>query len=70
MATLDGGSFTAAADALGVSQPAVADQIQRLERAVGQSLFARQARGFDLSAGRDLLDPGFAASLLSQLFRS
>lgn len=45
VATLDGGSFTAAADALGVSQPAVAEQIQRLERAVGQSLFARQARG-------------------------
>jgi hypothetical protein len=26
------------------------------------STLARQARGFDLSAGRDLLDPGFAAS--------
>jgi hypothetical protein len=34
------------------------------------STLARQARGFDLSAGRDLLNPGFAASLLSQLFRS
>ena len=45
VATLDGGSFTAAADALDVSQPAVAEQIQRLERAIGQSLFARQARG-------------------------
>jgi hypothetical protein len=28
------------------------------------SLLARQARGFDLSAGRDLLEPGFAVSLL------
>ena len=28
------------------------------------STLARQARGFDLSAGRDLLDPGFAASFL------
>ncbi len=45
IATLDGGSFTAAADALGVTQPAVAEQIRRLERAVGQSLFARRARG-------------------------
>jgi DNA-binding transcriptional LysR family regulator len=45
VATLDSGSFTAAADELGVSQPAVAEQVQRLERAVGQSLFARQARG-------------------------
>lgn len=45
VATLEGGSFTAAAEALGVSQPAVAEQVQRLERAVGQSLFARLARG-------------------------
>lgn len=45
VATLESGSFTAAADALGVSQPAVAEQVQRLERTAGQSLFARQARG-------------------------
>lgn len=45
VATLDGGSFTAAAEALDISQPAVAEQIQRLELAVGQSLFARQPRG-------------------------
>lgn len=45
VATIARGSFTAAADALGVSQPAVAEQVQRLERTVGQSLFARQARG-------------------------
>jgi len=29
------------------------------------STLVRQARGFDLSAGRDLLDPGFANSFLS-----
>jgi hypothetical protein len=29
------------------------------------STLARQARGFDLSAGRDLLEPGFAAPFLS-----
>jgi len=29
------------------------------------STLARQTRGFDLSAGRDLLEPGFAASFLS-----
>src|SRR5262245_9462234 len=45
VASLDSGSFTAAADALGISQPAVAEQIQRLEATVGQSLFAREARG-------------------------
>jgi DNA-binding transcriptional LysR family regulator len=57
VATLDGGSFTAAADALGVSQPAVADQIQRLERAIGQSLFARQARGVRPTAIGLALEP-------------
>ena len=45
VATVDEGSFTAAAERLGISQPAVAEQVQRLEHAVGQSLFARQARG-------------------------
>lgn len=55
VATLDDGSFTAAADALGVSQQAVAEQVQRLERTVGQSLFARQARGVrPTRAGHDL----------------
>jgi DNA-binding transcriptional LysR family regulator len=39
------GSFTAAADALGVSQPAVADQIRKLERALGADLFVRAGRG-------------------------
>ncbi len=45
VATIETGSFTAAADRVGVSQPAIAEQVQRLEHAVGQSLFARQARG-------------------------
>jgi DNA-binding transcriptional LysR family regulator len=45
VAVIETGSFTGAARMLGVSQPAVAEQIQRLERGVGQSLFARQARG-------------------------
>jgi DNA-binding transcriptional LysR family regulator len=55
VATLDGGSFTAAADILGVSQPAVAEQVHRLELTVGQSLFARRARGVTPSrAGQDL----------------
>lgn len=45
LATLRDGSFTAAAESLGVSQPAVAEQVARLERVVGQSLFARQKRG-------------------------
>lgn len=39
------GSFTAAADTLRVSQPAVADQIRKLEQALGASLFVRAGRG-------------------------
>jgi DNA-binding transcriptional LysR family regulator len=44
-ATLELGSFTAAADALRVSQPAVAEQIRKLERALGSDLFVRAGRG-------------------------
>src|SRR5262245_5127752 len=41
----DQGSFTAAADVLEVSQPAVADQVRVLERILGVEIFRRQARG-------------------------
>ena len=34
------------------------------------STLARQARGFDLAAGRDLLDPTFAASFISRVLLS
>ncbi len=39
------GSFTAAAETLRVSQPAVAEQIRKLERALGADLFVRAGRG-------------------------
>ena len=39
------GSFTAAAEALRVSQPAVAEQIRKLEQALGADLFVRAGRG-------------------------
>jgi DNA-binding transcriptional LysR family regulator len=39
------GSFTAAAEALHVSQPAVAEQIRKLEQALGADLFLRLGRG-------------------------
>ena len=39
------GSFTAAAEQLRVSQPAVAEQIRKLERALGADLFVRAGRG-------------------------
>jgi DNA-binding transcriptional LysR family regulator len=44
-AALDLGSFTAAAEALRVSQPAVAEQVRKLEQALGADLFVRAGRG-------------------------
>ncbi len=44
-AALELGSFTAAAGALRVSQPAVAEQIRKLELALGAELFVRAGRG-------------------------
>jgi DNA-binding transcriptional LysR family regulator len=44
-AALELGSFTAAAEALRVSQPAVAEQIRKLEQALGAALFVRAGRG-------------------------
>ena len=44
-AALELGSFTAAAGALRVSQPAVAEQIRKLEHALGVELFVRGGRG-------------------------
>jgi DNA-binding transcriptional LysR family regulator len=42
---LELGSFTAAADALRVTQPAVADQIRKLEQVLGTDMFVRVGRG-------------------------
>jgi DNA-binding transcriptional LysR family regulator len=44
-AALELGSFTAAADALRVSQPAVAEQVRKLEQTLGVDLFVRAGRG-------------------------
>jgi DNA-binding transcriptional LysR family regulator len=52
-AALELGSFTAAAEALRVSQPAVAEQIRKLEAALGADLFIRAGRGvMPTEAGR------------------
>ena len=52
-AALELGSFTAAAEALHVSQPAVAEQIRKLEQALGADLFVRAGRGVSATeAGR------------------
>ena len=44
-ATVELGSFTAAAELLRVSQPAVAEQVRKLEQALGADLLARAGRG-------------------------
>jgi DNA-binding transcriptional LysR family regulator len=44
-AALELGSFTAASRALRISQPAVAEQIRKLEQALGVDLFVRAGRG-------------------------
>jgi len=49
------GSFTAAADELAVTQPAISDQIRKLEQAYGTPLFIRHARGVAMTElGRKL----------------
>lgn len=51
------GSFTAAAESLGTSQPTVSRQIRLLEEDLGVTLFARHARGFALTdRGEALLE--------------
>jgi DNA-binding transcriptional LysR family regulator len=45
LATLDHGSFTAAAAALGYAQPSISEQIRRLEEHLGVPLFERVGRG-------------------------
>ena len=45
------GSFSAAAEALDYTQPAVSQQIARLEKQVGVKLIEREPRGIRLTAG-------------------
>jgi len=49
LAAVETGSFTAAADTLDVSQPAVAEQVRNLERILGIELFVRGGRGVRLT---------------------
>jgi DNA-binding transcriptional LysR family regulator len=57
-AAVELGSFTAAAAALHVSQPAVAEQVRKLEQALGAELFVRGGRGVALTeAGRVFAEP-------------
>jgi DNA-binding transcriptional LysR family regulator len=57
------GSFTAAAEALRVSQPAVAEQIRKLEHALGADLFVRAGRGVTLTDAGEAFAQHAARSL-------
>lgn len=78
VAVADHGSFTAAAKALHMAQPALSNQIHALEREFGVELFHRTARGaVPTAAGRALLPEarslvaryGEAASLVKRVGR-
>ncbi|MCS7315363.1 MAG: LysR family transcriptional regulator [Bryobacterales bacterium] len=57
LAVAQAGSFSRAAEQEGVSQPALSEQIRKLERGLGVPLFERLARGVRLTpAGERLLD--------------
>jgi DNA-binding transcriptional LysR family regulator len=63
VAVADAGGVTRAAEGLGRTQPAVSLQIKRLEETVGQVLFDRSNRAFDLTpAGETLI--GYARRIL------
>jgi DNA-binding transcriptional LysR family regulator len=58
LAVVHQGTFTRAASALGVSQPALTVQIRQLEATLGTRLFDRNNRRVSLTAaGRDLVTP-------------
>jgi DNA-binding transcriptional LysR family regulator len=56
-------SFSAAARRLGCSQPAVSQQVQRLERELGLRLFERQSRAVVTTSAGELLVRAAGASL-------
>ncbi|WP_106203720.1 LysR family transcriptional regulator [Aliiruegeria haliotis] len=70
LVTAEEGSLSAAARALGMSQPTLGRQVSALEEELGLALFERDGRGLSLTpAGMDLLDHvrqmGQAATRLS-----
>lgn len=59
VAVVDHGSFTAAADVLGISQPSLSRRIQTLETTLGTQLFVAAGRARELTdAGRNTLTAG------------
>ena len=52
---VDRGSFSAAADALGVTQPAVSQQVASLEKSAGTALIDRSGRRAEPTAAGELV---------------
>src|SRR3954447_974502 len=57
VAAAEHGSFSAAANALLMSQPSMSEQIRRLEAELGVPLFVRAGRGIELTEAGRLLQP-------------
>ena len=57
LATLECGSFTKAADALGLAQPSLSEQIRFLERGMSTTLFQRVGRGVVPTEAARALEP-------------
>lgn len=51
------GSFTAAAAALGITQPSISDRMRRLEQRLGEPAFERHGRGVRLTASGEAIRP-------------
>lgn len=60
----DLGGFTAAAETLGRSQPAISLQVKRLEELVGKNLFSRASQQLELTPSGDTLY-GYARRILA-----
>lgn len=63
LATLEAGSFTAAATALGYAQPSVSEQVRLLEQHLDTTLFRRAGRGLVPTEAARALQPHAAAAL-------
>ncbi|MHA7987054.1 LysR family transcriptional regulator [Rathayibacter sp. CAU 1779] len=64
LAVAETGSFTRAAERLGLSQPTVSQHVARLERAAGRTLVDRDTRQVRLTDNGDAM-AGFARSILA-----
>ena len=63
------GSFTKAAEGLGVSQPGLSRQVQRVENAYGINIFYRRGGGAEVTPGGSLVLEAFS-DVLNTLARS